>query len=79
MRRRDGSTSEMLRRELAVKAFAHTARYDGAIASWLGGREEFPDLLTLQFEKIDDLRYGENPHQKGAAYRTSLRTAPSVR
>jgi phosphoribosylaminoimidazolecarboxamide formyltransferase/IMP cyclohydrolase len=78
LRRRDGSTSEMLRRELAVKAFAHTARYDGAIASWLGGREEFPDLLTLQFEKIDDLRYGENPHQKGAAYRSSLRSAPSV-
>jgi phosphoribosylaminoimidazolecarboxamide formyltransferase/IMP cyclohydrolase len=78
LRRRDGSTSEMLRRELAVKAFTHTARYDGAIAAYLGGREDFPDLLTLQFEKIDDLRYGENPHQKGAAYRSSIRTAPSV-
>jgi len=78
LRRREGSTSEMLRRELAVKAFTHTARYDGAIASWLGGREDFPDLLTLQFEKIEDLRYGENPHQKGAAYRSSVRTAPSV-
>jgi len=78
LRRREGSTSEMLRRELAVKAFTHTARYDGAIASWLGGREDFPDLLTLQFEKIDDLRYGENPHQKGASYRSSIRTAPSV-
>ncbi len=78
LRRRDGATSEMLRRELAVKAFAHTARYDGAIASWLGGREEFPDLLTLQFEKGDELRYGENPHQKGAVYRSSLRSAPSV-
>jgi phosphoribosylaminoimidazolecarboxamide formyltransferase/IMP cyclohydrolase len=78
LRRRDGSTSEMLRRELAVKAFTHTARYDGAIASYLGGREDFPDLLTLQFEKIDDLRYGENPHQKGASYRSSFRTAPSI-
>jgi phosphoribosylaminoimidazolecarboxamide formyltransferase/IMP cyclohydrolase len=78
MRRRDGATSEMLRRELAVKAFAHTARYDAAIASWLGGREEFPDLLTLQFEKVDELRYGENPHQKGALYRASARSAPSV-
>ncbi len=78
LRRRDGATSEMLRRELAVKAFNHTARYDGAIAAYLGGREDFPDLLTLQFEKIDDLRYGENPHQKGAAYRSSSRTAPSV-
>ena len=78
LRRREGSTSEMLRRELAVKAFTHTARYDGSIAGWLGGREDFPDVLTLQFEKIDDLRYGENPHQKGAAYRSTLRTAPSV-
>ncbi len=78
LRRRDGATSEMLRRELAVKAFTYTARYDGAIASYLGGREEFPDLLTLQFEKIDDLRYGENPHQRGASYRSSLRTSPSV-
>jgi phosphoribosylaminoimidazolecarboxamide formyltransferase/IMP cyclohydrolase len=78
LKRRGGTTSEMLRRELAVKAFAHTARYDGTIAAWLGGREEFPDLLTLQYEKIDDLRYGENPHQKGAAYRSSVRTAPSV-
>jgi phosphoribosylaminoimidazolecarboxamide formyltransferase/IMP cyclohydrolase len=66
MRRRDGSTSEMLRRELAVKAFTFTSRYDGAIAAWLGGREGFPDLLTLQYEKVDELRYGENPHQKGA-------------
>jgi phosphoribosylaminoimidazolecarboxamide formyltransferase/IMP cyclohydrolase len=78
LRRREGGTSEMLRRELAVKAFTHTARYDGAIAAWLGGREQFPDLLTLQYEKIDDLRYGENPHQKGAAYRASSRSGPSV-
>ncbi|HEX7897391.1 MAG TPA: bifunctional phosphoribosylaminoimidazolecarboxamide formyltransferase/IMP cyclohydrolase [Planctomycetota bacterium] len=78
LRRRSGATSEMLRRELAVKAFAHTARYDGAIASFLGGREEFPDLLTLQYEKIDELRYGENPHQKGAVYRSSTRSGTSV-
>jgi phosphoribosylaminoimidazolecarboxamide formyltransferase/IMP cyclohydrolase len=68
----------MLRRELAVKAFAHTARYDGSIASFLGGREEFPDLLTLQYEKVDDLRYGENPHQRGALYRSAARSGPSV-
>jgi phosphoribosylaminoimidazolecarboxamide formyltransferase/IMP cyclohydrolase len=78
LRRRSGATSEMLRRELAVKAFAHTARYDGAIASFLGGREEFPDLLTLQYEKVDELRYGENPHQKGAVYRSPMRTGLSV-
>ncbi len=78
MRRRSGVTGEMLRRELAVKAFGHTAAYDAAIASYLGGREGMPDILTLQLEKIDDLRYGENPHQKAAAYRLAVRTAPSV-
>ena len=78
MRRRNGATSEMLRRELAVKAFAYTAKYDSAIASYLGGREQFPDLMTLQFEKIDELRYGENPHQAGAAYRSTAVSAPSV-
>jgi phosphoribosylaminoimidazolecarboxamide formyltransferase/IMP cyclohydrolase len=78
MRRRDGATSEMLRRELAVKAFTFTSRYDGAIASWLGGREGFPDLLTLQYEKVDELRYGENPHQKGAVYRSGVRSGSSV-
>jgi phosphoribosylaminoimidazolecarboxamide formyltransferase / IMP cyclohydrolase len=78
LRRRSGATSEMLRRELAVKAFAHTARYDGAIASFLGGREEFPDLLTMQYEKADELRYGENPHQKGAVYRAPMRSGVSV-
>jgi phosphoribosylaminoimidazolecarboxamide formyltransferase/IMP cyclohydrolase len=78
LKRRDGATSEMLRRELAVKAFAHTARYDGSIASFLGGREEFPDLLTLQYEKVDDLRYGENPHQRAALYRNPARSGPAV-
>jgi phosphoribosylaminoimidazolecarboxamide formyltransferase/IMP cyclohydrolase len=76
--RRRGGTSEMLRRELALKAFAHTARYDAAIAAWLGGRGEFPDFLTLQYEKIEDLRYGENPHQQGAAYRSTGRQGSSV-
>jgi phosphoribosylaminoimidazolecarboxamide formyltransferase/IMP cyclohydrolase len=76
--RSEGATGEMLRRELSVKAFTHTARYDSAIASYLGGRKEFPDLLTLPFEKINDLRYGENPHQKAALYGSSIRTAPSV-
>ena len=78
VRRRGGATSDMLRRELAVKAFAATSAYDAAVASWLGGRGGFPDLLTLQWEKTDDLRYGENPHQKGAVYRLQNRTGPSV-
>jgi phosphoribosylaminoimidazolecarboxamide formyltransferase / IMP cyclohydrolase len=77
--RREGVVGEMLRRELAVKAFAHTSRYDAAITSWLGSRGEgMPEMLALQYEKIDDLRYGENPHQQGAWYRGFARTGPSI-
>jgi phosphoribosylaminoimidazolecarboxamide formyltransferase/IMP cyclohydrolase len=60
---------------LACKAFAHTAAYDGAISSYLssladdGTRHAYPDTLTLQFSKVQDLRYGENPHQSAALYR----------
>jgi phosphoribosylaminoimidazolecarboxamide formyltransferase/IMP cyclohydrolase len=63
------------RAELAAKAFAHTAVYDSAIAGYLTGRgpdgtkEDFPGFLALCFEKAYGLRYGENPHQKGAFYR----------
>ena len=63
-----------LRAELAAKAFTHTAAYDGAIAGYLtsieedGSRNPFPRTLSLQFEKVYGLRYGENPHQKGAYY-----------
>jgi len=78
MDRGDGAVGEGLRRELATKAFAHTARYDAAISSYLGGPGEFPRLLTLHFEKIDDLRYGENPHQRAAAYRTAARAGASI-
>jgi phosphoribosylaminoimidazolecarboxamide formyltransferase/IMP cyclohydrolase len=70
-----GSLDEGKRRVLAVKAFAHTAAYDGAIANYFsalnpdGSRREFPDVLTRQFIKTaDELRYGENPHQNGAFY-----------
>lgn len=63
-----------LRAELAAKAFTHTAAYDGAIAGYLtsvkpdGERDPFPGTLSMQFEKVYGLRYGENPHQKGAYY-----------
>jgi phosphoribosylaminoimidazolecarboxamide formyltransferase/IMP cyclohydrolase len=67
---RDGGVPRELRETLALKAFAHTARYDTAVASWLGasGTAPFPHLLSLQFEKRQELRYGENPHQRGAFY-----------
>ena len=63
-----------LRTELAAKAFSHTAAYDAAIARYLTGRGPdgealaFPGTLALTFEKVADLRYGENAHQRGAFY-----------
>jgi phosphoribosylaminoimidazolecarboxamide formyltransferase/IMP cyclohydrolase len=72
-----GGTTAAFRRRLAAKAFAHTARYDGRIAMWLGARAgdpdaaepaSFPPTLHLDFALADRLRYGENPHQAGALY-----------
>lgn len=64
-----------LRFMLATKTFAHTAKYDGAIANYLSARLEnkeqpndFPETYSLQFNKAQDMRYGENPHQKAAFY-----------
>ncbi len=79
-----GGTDLALRRRLAAKAYAHTARYDGAIAAWLGARQDggepaaFPPWLTLQLEKAADMRYGENPHQRAAFYREPAWTGASV-
>ncbi len=57
------------RRELAVKAFAHTAAYDAAIVGWLQRGEALPGFLNLALTREQELRYGENPHQPGARYR----------
>ena len=69
-----GATSIDTRSRLAAKAFAHTAKYDTMVAGYLLGREgnaqeAFPPTLPLIYEKIQDLRYGENPHQQAAFYR----------
>jgi phosphoribosylaminoimidazolecarboxamide formyltransferase/IMP cyclohydrolase len=79
----DGATSPALRAQLAAKAFAHTARYDSMVASYLQTRnpvpgEDFPRVLPLVFEKVQGLRYGENPHQKAAFYRDPAARGPSV-
>jgi phosphoribosylaminoimidazolecarboxamide formyltransferase / IMP cyclohydrolase len=69
---------------LAKKVFQHTARYDGAISNYLGRIEqgkkvyEFPETFTIQVRKAQELRYGENPHQKAAFYREYTVTEPSV-
>jgi phosphoribosylaminoimidazolecarboxamide formyltransferase / IMP cyclohydrolase len=73
--RDSGEVSEATRFGLAAKVFAHTAAYDGAIANYLTSLDEhrkrldYAEVLSLQFCKIDDLRYGENPHQSAAFYR----------
>ncbi|MEA2826539.1 MAG: phosphoribosylaminoimidazolecarboxamide formyltransferase / cyclohydrolase [Actinomycetota bacterium] len=67
-----GALADDTRRRLARKAFAVTAAYDAAITAWFdegGAGEALPPTLHLALEKADDLRYGENPHQKAARYR----------
>ena len=70
--RHGGRTSLALRKRLAAKAFARTAAYDAAIANWLAGElgERAPAYRTFGGRLIEALRYGENPHQSAAFYRT---------
>jgi phosphoribosylaminoimidazolecarboxamide formyltransferase/IMP cyclohydrolase len=77
--RLDGALSAASRRAFARKAFAHTAAYDAAVVTWFdesaaavegGEGEVLPPTLHLALERVQDLRYGENPHQTGARYRT---------
>jgi phosphoribosylaminoimidazolecarboxamide formyltransferase/IMP cyclohydrolase len=79
MGKNGGELSQNTRRDLAIAAFAHTAQYDAAISGYLQGEGEAEDLpasFCIGLEKIQDLRYGENPHQRAAFYRDSLsRTA----
>ena len=78
MKKNGGSLSMDTRFELSKKTFAHTAQYDGAIANYMSSlkadkkhqnRQTYPEILNLQFEKVQDMRYGENPHQSAAFYR----------
>jgi phosphoribosylaminoimidazolecarboxamide formyltransferase/IMP cyclohydrolase len=80
----EGGLSRETRFRLAVKAFEHTARYDGAIANYLGGigetgeRLDFPATYNVQLSKAQEMRYGENPHQRAAFYRDAAVTEPCV-
>jgi phosphoribosylaminoimidazolecarboxamide formyltransferase / IMP cyclohydrolase len=69
--RSDGALNPVTRRRLARKAFAHTAAYDAAIVTWFDRVDEvaLPETLHLTLERATVLRYGENPHQRGARYR----------
>ena len=78
-----GATTLAVRSRLAAKAFAHTARYDTMVSSYLLAQqrtagEHFPATLPLVFEKILDLRYGENPHQAAAFYRDPALRGTSI-
>ncbi|QKQ24450.1 bifunctional phosphoribosylaminoimidazolecarboxamide formyltransferase/IMP cyclohydrolase [Candidatus Ruthia endofausta] len=66
---KSGNTTLETRTKLALKTFEHTAAYDGAIANYLGkGEDGFSNTINLQFNKIQSMRYGENPHQNAAFY-----------
>jgi phosphoribosylaminoimidazolecarboxamide formyltransferase/IMP cyclohydrolase len=69
LRERDGTVSAQTRQSLATEAFGTTARYDASISRWFAERQdEFPQHLVTAFEKVLDLSYGENPHQRAAYY-----------
>ena len=69
LRENGGKLSSRTRETLAGEAFSYTARYDTAIARWFAEREDdFPAQYTRSFEKVLDLSYGENPHQRAAYY-----------
>jgi phosphoribosylaminoimidazolecarboxamide formyltransferase / IMP cyclohydrolase len=69
LQRSEGRLSLRTRQSLAMEAFAYTARYDASISRWFAEREEdFPAQYTRSFEKVLDLPYGENPHQRAAYY-----------
>ncbi len=80
LRAHDGCTPLHLRRALAREAFAHTSIYDAHIAAYLArdGGEAFGPTLSVCAHRVQELRYGENPHQHGALYRTDGAERPSI-
>lgn len=72
--RESGDTTLETRKQLAAKVFRHTAAYDALISDYLSNvnGDPLPERYTVTYEKIQDLRYGENPHQQAAFYRKPL-------
>ena len=75
----DGATTLDLRKTLAAKAFARTASYDAAVSTWFAGQlgDEYPERKTIGGTRLQTMRYGENPHQSAAFYKTG-ETRPGV-
>jgi phosphoribosylaminoimidazolecarboxamide formyltransferase/IMP cyclohydrolase len=76
----DKDTTLATRKRLAAKVFRHTAAYDSLISQYLSVQvgEEYPEKFTVTYEKVQDLRYGENPHQTAAFYKKPLAAGSSV-
>jgi len=66
--RADAGSSPVTRCRLAARAFATTAAYDAAVASWMSGDELFPETVVAAFDRVHELAYGENPHQRAAYF-----------
>lgn len=77
-----GQVTSETRLRLAAEAFTHTAEYDAYISTYLnklvGDKEAFPQALTMSYVKVQDCRYGENPHQKAAFYRAPGAAVPGI-
>ncbi len=83
MKDNNGALALTTRFDLAIEAYEHTAAYDGAIANYFGqkvgsGSEQFPRTFNSQFVKVQEMRYGENPHQKAAFYKEKNNTEVSI-
>jgi phosphoribosylaminoimidazolecarboxamide formyltransferase/IMP cyclohydrolase len=84
MQTNNGAVSDATRFDLAKKAFSHTAAYDAAISNYLtainadGSRNAFPAQINFNFAKVQDMRYGENPHQSAAFYRDLIPGAGGI-
>ena len=75
-----GGTTLRVRQRLAAKTFAHTAAYDSAISGWMGAKfeQQLPDIISLTGKKSKKLRYGENPHQIAALYKSGAPRAGAL-
>lgn len=81
MREHDGATTFKLRQELAIEAFGNTARYDSMIHEYLHRKlstKPWPEVFTLSGVKLQEMRYGENPHQGAAFYRERTNSLPTI-
>ena len=78
--REHGGLTHATRKALAAAAYAHTAAYDAAVASWFASQtareDALPSYVGLAYERMSELRYGENPHQRGALYREAATAGP---